>query len=79
MKLKKIEKSKTFTISLPISSYNKLEEMAVKDERSKNYFVKKALDNYLEDIYFSNRAEEILSKGIGKTSTLKEIKEENGL
>ncbi len=72
-------KSKTLTISLPIECYNQLESLAKKDERSKNYFIKKALDNYLEDIYFSKRAEKILDDGTTKTYTLDQIRKKYDL
>jgi predicted DNA-binding protein len=72
-------KSKTLTISLPAVQYDQLELLAKKDERSKNYFIRKALDNYLEDVYFSKRAEEILDSGITKTYSLDEIRKKYDL
>lgn len=78
-KPKNTSTTKTFTISLSSDRYKQLEDMAKKNERSKNYFIKKALDNYLEDIYFSEKAEKIIEKGLGKTYTLAEIKKKYGL
>lgn len=78
-KLQTEKKSKTFTISLPSAYYEKLEDMSKKNERSKNFFVKKAIENYLEDLYLYQKAEEALSKGVGKGFTLEEIKAKYGL
>ena len=55
----KQSKVKTLTISIPGEYYDKLEDMAKKDERSKSYFIRKAIDNYLEDIYLSEKAEKV--------------------
>ena len=72
-------KSKTLTISLPAVQYDQLEVLAKKDERSKNYFIRKALDNYLEDVYFSKRVEEVLDNGITKTYSLDEMRKKYDL
>jgi len=72
-------KSKTLTISLPTVQYDQLEVLAKKDERSKNYFIRKALDNYLEDVYFSKRAEEVLDNGITTTYSLDEMRKKYDL
>jgi hypothetical protein len=38
-------KNRVDTVSLGKEAYNKLEELANENERSKSYFLKKALDN----------------------------------
>lgn len=72
-------KLKTLTISLPAIQYDQLEKLAKEDERSKNYFIKKAISNFLEDIYFAKKAEKILNEGTSKTYTLDEIKKKYDL
>ena len=69
---------KTFTISVPAEFYNKLEKMSEENERSKNFFVKKALENYFEDIYLYNEAIKVLEKD-EPTYSLEEIMKEYGL
>ena len=72
------EQTKTLTISLPANFYRGLERIAAEQDRSKNYLIKKAVENYLEDLYFSKRAEEVLAKN-EPTYTLEEIAKEYGL
>ncbi len=66
------EASKTLTISLPASFYRGLEKAALDHDRSKNYLIKKAVSNYLEDLYFAKKAEEVLARN-EPTTTLEEI------
>ena len=73
-----IESTKTLTISLPANFYRGLERAALEHDRSKNYLIRKAVENYLEDIYFSKRADEILARN-EPTYTLGEIAKEYGL
>lgn len=75
----KQRKARTLTISIPGEYYDKLEYMAKKDDRSKNYLIRKAIDNYLEDVYLSEKAEKVLKDGICKTYSLEEIKVRHGL
>ena len=72
------EPTKTLTISLPANFYRGLEQAALEHDRSKNYLIKKAVENYLEDLYFSKRAEEVLARN-EPTYTLEEIAKEYGL
>ncbi len=58
----KTVKVKTLTISLPIKFYNGLEKASVENDRSKNYLIKKAVENYLEDLYFYNKAIAVLER-----------------
>lgn len=74
----KTEQIKTLTISLPLYFYQSLESIALEQDRSKNYLIKKAVENYLEDLHFTKKAEEILAKN-ESTYTLKEIAKEYGL
>jgi predicted DNA-binding protein len=74
----KAEPIKTLTISLPLNFYQSLENIALEQDRSKNYLIKKAVENYLEDLYFVKKAEEILARG-ENTYTLEEIEKEYGL
>ena len=46
--MKKSQQTKTLTISLPIALYKTLEIKAQKNDRSKNYLVRKALEVHLE-------------------------------
>ena len=43
-------KNRVVTVSLAKEAYDKLEELANENERSKSYYLKKAFDNYLEDL-----------------------------
>jgi predicted DNA-binding protein len=72
------ESAKTLTISLPANLYRGLEQLALDNDRSKNYLMKKAAENLLEDAYFSKRAEEILARN-EPTVTLEELIEKYGL
>lgn len=72
------ELNKTLTISLPFKFYKGLEAAALEQDRSKNYLVKKAVENYLEDLYFSKKAEEVLARN-EPTYTLEEIAKKYGL
>lgn len=72
------EQTKTLTISLPANFYRGLERVAAEQDRSKNYLIKKAVENYLEDLYFSKKAEEVLARN-EPTYTLDEIAKEYGL
>lgn len=72
------EQTKTLTISLPANFYRGLEQAASEYDRSKNYLIRKAVENYLEDLYFSKKAEEVLSKN-EKTVTIEEVIEKYGL
>jgi predicted DNA-binding protein len=72
------ESPKTLTISLPANFYRGLERAALEHDRSKNYLIKKAVENYLEDLYFSKKAEEVLARN-EKTYTIEEIAKEYGL
>jgi predicted DNA-binding protein len=45
---KKSQQTKTLTISLPIALYKTLELKAQKNDRSKNYLVRKALEVHLD-------------------------------
>jgi predicted DNA-binding protein len=76
--MKATNSTKTFTIVLPIQFYQGLERAALDQDRSKNYLVKKAVENYLEDLYFSKKAEAVLAKN-EPTYTLEEIAEKYGL
>jgi predicted transcriptional regulator len=49
MDIKNKTKNKTVTVLLGDELYDKLEELAKQDERSKSYFIKKALKQYLEN------------------------------
>lgn len=71
-------KSKTLTISLPIKFYESLEKISQQNDRSKNYLIKKAVEKYLEDLYFYNRAMEVLERDEPSVS-LEEIGEKYGL
>ncbi|MBM3579160.1 MAG: hypothetical protein FJX34_00095 [Alphaproteobacteria bacterium] len=42
--------TKTLTISLPLQLYKALERVAIEDDRSKNYLVKKAIESHLKSI-----------------------------
>jgi len=46
--MKKSQQTKTLTISLPIALYKTLELKAQKNDRSKNYLVRKALEVHLD-------------------------------
>jgi|APGre2960657423_1045063.scaffolds.fasta_scaffold00067_19 predicted DNA-binding protein len=46
--MKKSQQTKTLTISLPIELYKTLELKAEKNDRSKNYLVRKALEAHLD-------------------------------
>ena len=45
---------KTITVALGDELYDKLEQLAKADERSKSYFIKKAVKQYLENFASSN-------------------------
>ena len=64
--------TKTLTISIPSNFYAGLEKLALQQDRSKNYLIRKAIENYLEDLYFSKKAEEVLARN-EPTITLDEI------
>lgn len=72
------ENTKTFTISLPAHFYKGLEQAALDQDRSKNYLVRKAIENYLEDLFFLKKAEEILAAN-EPTVSLEEVMEKYGL
>lgn len=55
-------KIKTLTISLPITFYEGLEKASLQNDRSKNYLIKKAVENYLEDLYFYNKAMAVIER-----------------
>ena len=76
--MKRQKQTKTLTISLPENFYRGLEQAALDQDRSKNYLIKKAVENYLEDLFFSKRAEEILAENESNVS-LEEVMEKYGL
>ena len=46
---------KTITVALGDELYDKLEQLAKQDERSKSYFIKKAVKQYLENLEAKNQ------------------------
>jgi RHH-type rel operon transcriptional repressor/antitoxin RelB len=71
-------KNRVVTVSLRKEAYNKLQELANENERSKSYFLKKALDNYLEDLYLYKKAIAVLEKD-EPIYDLKDMAKEYGL
>jgi predicted DNA-binding protein len=51
----KIKSTKTLTISMPMSLYEELESVASQDDRSKNYLVRKAIENLLKEFVSSKK------------------------
>ncbi len=76
--MKNLDTTKTLTISLPANFYRGLEKAASDQDRSKNYLVRKAIENYLEDLFFMKKAEEILAAN-EPTVSLEEVMEKYGL
>lgn len=73
-----IMKAQTLTISLPVSSYDSLEKLAKESDRSKGYLIRKAVENYLEDVYLYKKAVAALEKN-EPTYSLEDIAKEYGL
>ncbi len=76
--MKNLEKNIITTISLPAAFYKGLERAAIDQDRSKNYLIRKAVENYLEDLFFTKRAEEVLAAN-EPTVSLEEAMEKYGL
>ncbi len=70
------------SVRVPKSLEERLDRMALRTHRTRSYFVKKALEKYLEDEedYIDAVAayEEHIRTG-GKTYTMEEIKQRHGL
>ncbi len=60
--MKKSQQTKTLTISLPIALYKTLEIKAQKNDRSKNYLVRKALEVHLDNASAEKIAKKIVTK-----------------
>jgi predicted DNA-binding protein len=71
-------KNRVVTVSLAKEAYDKLEELANENERSKSYYLKKAFDNYLEDLYLYKKAVLVLEKD-EPIHDLKDMAKEYGL
>jgi RHH-type rel operon transcriptional repressor/antitoxin RelB len=59
-----------------------LERFCTKMERTKTYFINKALESYLEDLYFYEKGIEALEeheKSGSKTYSIEEVAEELGI
>jgi predicted DNA-binding protein len=74
----KSETVKTLTISLPANFYKGLEQAALEQDRSKNYLIRKAVENYLEDLFFMKKAKEALASDEPIVS-LEEVMDKYGL
>ena len=74
----KESKNRVVTVSLGREAYKKLEELANENDRSKSYFLKKAFDNYLEDLYLYKKALLVLEKD-EPIHDLKDMAKEYGL
>jgi len=71
----------TITVKIPDDMAAFLEKLAKEEERSKSYYIRKAISNYLEDmadLYVAKRESAKIKKG-AKTIPLKEIMRRNGL
>lgn len=68
--MKKSQQTKTLTISLPIALYKTLEVKAQKNDRSKNYLVRKALETHL-DFGSSEKSNKSDKKASGKKTDKK--------
>lgn len=71
----------TVTVKLPDEMAKFLEKLAKEEERSKSYYIRKAIAQYLEDMADIRAAKKALAehKKNPKTYTLAEIMRENGL
>ena len=72
------KKAKTMTISLSSEEYQALDKLSIEHERSRNYLIRKAIQNYLEDLHFYQKALEVLEKDEPNYS-LREIAKKYGL
>lgn len=68
----------TVTVKLPDDMAKFLEKIAKEEERSKSYYIRKAIARYLEDLADIRAAKKALAKK-GRTYTLEEIATENGI
>lgn len=68
----------TVTVKIPDDMAKFLEKLAKEEERSKSYYIRKAIASYLEDMADLYVAKKRLAKK-GRTYTLEEIARENGL
>lgn len=74
--------TQTLTVKLPIKLAKFLEHIAEEEERSKSYYIRKAIERYMEDIADIRAAKKALAehkKTGGKTYTLEEVMDELGL
>ncbi len=76
----------TLTVRIPEDLNAVLEEFCKTDERSKSWFVKKALQNYLEDLEDQRLAQKLMKEremdiknGTAKTYTLEEVMASAGI
>lgn len=67
------------SIRLPEQLEHRLATLARETKRSKSYYVKEALENYLEDYYDIKIAMERLNDKKAKYLTLEELKERLGV
>ena len=66
------------SVRLPEELEVKLEKLALRDRRSKSFYIIEALENYLEELEEIYRAEKILASN-KKLISLKEIEKKYGL
>ena len=73
---------KQTAVRLPDETYARLQAMASKTGRTATFYIREAIDAYLddlEDVYLAERALEQLERGESRTYTLAELKGELGL
>lgn len=74
--------TQTVTVKLPDDMAKFLEKIAAEEERSKSYYIRKAIASYLEDLADIRAAKKALAehkKSGGKTYSLEQVMRENGL
>lgn len=70
---------KQTAVRLPDETYARLQEMASKTGRTATFYIREAIDAYLddlEDIYLAERALDEIKQGKSRTLSLEELKRE---
>lgn len=68
----------TITVKIPDDMAKFLDKLAKEEERSRSYYIRKAISQYLEDAADIRAAKKALAKK-GRTYTLEEVARENGI
>jgi RHH-type rel operon transcriptional repressor/antitoxin RelB len=80
--LKGVKIMKQMAVRLPDEIYDRLKSLADKTGRSATYYLREALQEYmddLEDIYLAEKRLEDIRAGKSRTYTLEEVEQELGL